>query len=375
MSSGPSVARTVLTATLTVLAVVGAIVLVYLLRQPLTWLALACFVAVAVSGPVGRLSKVMPRGLAITLVYLGVLLIPALVALIVLPPLLHAANDLVDQAPRYADDVQRWVHENETLRELDDEFDLVAQLQKQADELPARVGDAASWLGDLGMGIVNGIFAGVTILILSIFLVAGGRRPVETALELTIPQHAGRIGATLDRMAKAVGSYIAGALVQATIAGTLAFVVMTVLGVPFAGPLAVLVGLFGLIPMVGATIAAVIVGIVTLFQDFPTATIAWVVWAIVYQQVENTLIQPRIQKRAVGVPALGVMVAMLFGSALLGVLGALVAVPVAASLQIGVRDWRAWRAEQVLPLLEPPDDAAAEPPDDDPPTDPAPAPA
>jgi predicted PurR-regulated permease PerM len=91
----------------------------------------------------------------------------------------------------------------------------------------------------------------------------------------------------------------------------------------------------------------VIVGIVTVFNDFPTATVVWTIWAVVYQQVENTVIQPRIQKRAVGVHPLGVMVAVLFGGTLLGVAGALLAVPMAASLQIGVLAWWEYRQELV----------------------------
>ncbi|WP_084270169.1 AI-2E family transporter [Patulibacter minatonensis] len=345
MEPGRSIPRTVLAATLTILAVLAALALIYLLRGPLSWLAIAGFIAVAVSGPVGRLEKHMPRGLAVTAVYVGVLLIPALVGLIVIPPLVRAASDLIDQAPHYADEVQHYVQGNDTLRKLDDDFDLVDQLQNQADKLPARVGDAASWLGDLGLGIVNSVFAAVTILILSIFLLGSGRRWIDALLDIGTPDHADRIRGVLDRMAAAVGAYIGGAVLQALIAGTLAYVVMLILGVPFAAPLAVTVALFGLIPMIGATIAAVIVGIVTLFHDFPTATIIWVVWAVVYQQVENTIIQPRIQRRAVGVHPLGVMVAVLFGGSLLGVIGALLAVPMAASLQIGVQAWWAYRQE------------------------------
>lgn len=176
MDAGRSIPRSVLAATLTILAVAGVLALVWLLRGPLSWLALAGFIAVAVSGPVGRLQKRMPRGLAVLVVYLGVLLVPALVGLIVVPPLVRAASDLIDQAPGYADEVQRFVDDNETLRRLDDDFDLVRQLEEQADQLPARVGDAASWLGDLGVGIVNSVFAAVTILILSVFLVGSGRR-------------------------------------------------------------------------------------------------------------------------------------------------------------------------------------------------------
>ena len=105
---------------------------------------------------------------------------------------------------------------------------------------------------------------------------------------------------------------------------------LKILGVPFAGPLAVIIFFLDLIPLVGATIGAVLVGVVTVFNDFPTVTIIWVVWSIAYQQVENNLIQPQIQKRAVNINPFLVIVAVLFGSTLLGIVGALVAVPVAA---------------------------------------------
>ena len=101
-------------------------------------------------------------------------------------------------------------------------------------------------------------------------------------------------------------------------------------------------------PLVGATIGAIVVGIVTLFTDFPTATIIWVIYSVVYQQVENTLIQPQIQKRAVNVHPFIVLVSVLFGATLFGVLGALVAIPIAASVQIAIREWWTYRHDQTL---------------------------
>lgn len=341
-----SIPRTVLQTTLTILSVLAALALIYLLRGPISWVILAGFLAIAVSGPVTLLSRRIPRGLAITVVYVGVLLFPALISLVILPPVVNAAADLIDQAPEYANSLEKTVNENTTLQQLDDDFGIVDQIQKQADQLPARIGDAAGVLGDLGLGIVNSAFAAVTIIIFSVFLVANGRRWLDDLLVLSPVEHADRLRAVLDRMAQAVGSYIAGALVQGVIAGVLTWIVLTILDVPFAAPLAVLVGLFDLIPMVGATIAAVFVGILTLFYDFPTATIVWVVWSIIYQQLENTVIQPRIQKRAVGVHPFLVMVSVLCGGTLLGVAGALFAVPVAASIQIGIQAWWDWRKEQ-----------------------------
>jgi predicted PurR-regulated permease PerM len=101
----------------------------------------------------------------------------------------------------------------------------------------------------------------------------------------------------------------------------------------------VIAGLFSLIPLVGATIAAVLIGIVTLFENFPTATIIWTIWAIVYQQLENHLIQPQIQKRTVHVHPFITIVAVLFGGTLLGVMGAIVAIPIAASIQILIAEY------------------------------------
>ena len=152
------------------------------------------------------------------------------------------------------------------------------------------------------------------------------------------PEHAERIERTLRRIANAVGNYVGGALLQATIAGVASFIVLTILGVPFAGPLAVLVFVFDLIPVVGATIAAFLVAIVTIFVNFPVALIIWVVFAIVYQQVENYLIQPQIQKRATEIEPFVILVAVLFGSTLFGIIGALLAIPAAASIQIALHE-------------------------------------
>ena len=158
-----------------------------------------------------------------------------------------------------------------------------------------------------------------------------------------------RLRRALDNMAGAVAGYVAGALTIALIAGVATFIVLTILGVPFAAPLAVIAGLFSLIPLVGATIAAVLIGLVTVFEDFPTVTIIWAVWAIVYQQFENHVIQPQIQKRTVNVQPFITIVAVLFGATLLGVLGALVAIPAAASIQILVREYVDVRTMSIKP--------------------------
>ena len=356
MLAGESTSRIVFRAVLVVVAVALALYVIYLLRRPLSWIVIAAFIAVAVSGPVNVLSQHMKRGLAIAIVYLTLILIPIGVAAVIVPSLVGQAEDLADNAPEYAQDVTDYVNENETLRGLNEDYDITTKLEEEAATLPEKIPDAAGALRDIGVGFVNSVFAGITILILSIFMVSGGPRWIQSALSGRLlaggepaapprPEQKQRLERTLNHIGSAVGNYVGGALVQATIAGITSFIVLSILDVPFAAPLAVVVFFFDLIPLVGATLAAVLVALVTLFVNFPVALIVWVVFAIAYQQVENYVIQPQIQKRAVEVDPFVVLVAVLFGGTLFGIIGALLAIPAAASIQIAIREWMAYRRE------------------------------
>jgi predicted PurR-regulated permease PerM len=345
--------RIVLRVMLVVVAVVLTLALMYLLRQPLTWIFIAAFLAIALSGPVNFLSRRMRRGFAVAIVYVLLILTPfALIGLLV-PPIVTQANNLVQNLPEYADEVTEFVNENERLRQLQDDYDITGKLEEQAAKLPARLGDAAGVLGDIGVGLVNSIFAAVTILVLSIFILSSGRRFLDAWIREYQPNREDWWHRLFARIGNAIGNYVAGALLQATIAGVTSWIVLMILGVDFALPLAVIVFLLDLIPLVGATLGAIIVGIVTLFSDFPVDTIIWAAFAIVYQQVENNVIQPRIQARAVQLDPLIVLVSVLFGSALMGVLGALLAIPVAAALQITYREYRALRRQEPPPVAKP----------------------
>lgn len=357
LSTPRAVARTVLIA----VAVLVSLYLVYLVRKPLGWLFVAAFLAVALAGPVNFLQRRgMKRGFAITLVYLGLMAVPVALGALIVPPLVNEASNLAEQAPAYAADVTSFVNESETLNDLDADYDLTGTLREQAEKLPGELGGAAGTLRDVGLGLVSSIFALVTILILTAFMLGGGGRWIDHGLRYLPEDRAERMARVFSRSAAAVGNYVAGALAQATLAGILSFVVLSILGVPFAAPLAVIIFFLDLIPLVGATIGAVAVGVVTLFTNFPTATIVWVVWSIVYQQVENNVIQPQIQKRAVSINPFLVIVAVLFGSSLLGVLGALVAVPVAASIQIAAREYMDLRG--IRPRPPEPEEPPSEPP-------------
>jgi predicted PurR-regulated permease PerM len=348
-----------------VIASALALYLVYLLRRPLGWMFLAGFIAIAASGPVGALAKRMKRGFAIAIVYLGILLFPVALLSLLVPPIVTQVNHLIDDAPQYAQDVENFVNKNERLRKLNEDYDVTTKLQDEAAKLPSKAGDAAGLLADIGLGLVNSIFAGVTILTLSIFMVGGGPRWRRAFLESQPAHRAHRFERLFDHIGAAVGNYVLGALLQATIAGITAYLVLLAIGAPSPAALAVVVFVLDLIPLVGATLGAIVVGLVTLFGDFPVDTIIWVIWSVVYQQVENNVIQPRIQARAVKIEPFLVIVSVLFGATLFGLAGALLAIPVAASIQIAAREYARFRGDPDGAVLAEPKatDPGGEPPE------------
>jgi predicted PurR-regulated permease PerM len=342
-------ARVVLRVVMIVVLVFVVLYLIYLLRKPLTWIFIAGFLAVALSGPVDWLyRRTGRRGLAIALVYLALILVPVLLAAILVPPIVEQLNKLINNLPAYVTDLQDFIAKNDTLRRLEEDYNITAELQKQASTLPGKVGDAAGILSDIGLGLVNSVFAGVTIIVLSLFMIGSGRSWLDWMAERQSPERADWLKQLFDRIRRAVGNYVAGALGQALLAGVLAYLVLLILGVPYAGSLAVVIFLLDLVPLVGATLGAIIVGIITLFNDFPTTTIVWTVWSIVYQQVENNVIQPRIQARAVQVHPFVVLTSVLFGSTLFGVIGALLAIPVAAAIQIAIIEYNSFHQPEFL---------------------------
>ncbi|HWT22971.1 MAG TPA: AI-2E family transporter [Solirubrobacteraceae bacterium] len=357
--------RSIIRILLVIVGVVLALYLIWRLRQPLAWIFIAGFLAVALAGPVNWLSRRMRKGLAIALVYLALILTPVLIGALLIPPIVEQVNLLIQNLPEYAADLTEFVEGNDRLRELEEDYNITAELQNQAATLPARAGDAASILSNIGLGFVNSVFAGVTILVLSVFMVSSGRTWLDWMARRQGPEHGEWLQRLFTRIGNAVGNYVAGALGQALIAGVLAWIVLMILGVPYAGSLAVIIFLLDLVPLVGATLGAIIVGVITLFNDFPADTIVWVIWSIIYQQLENNVIQPRIQSRALQVHPFVVLTSVLFGSALFGVIGALLAIPIAAAIQISIVEYSRYRAqteEEQRAIPAPPPPPAVPPP-------------
>ena len=228
-------ARQIVRTVVTVVCVALALYLLYLLRKPISWILIAGFLAVALSPPVNVLSRHMRRGFAITITFLGLLAIPiALIALIV-PPLITEANDFADNVPQYARDVTKYVKENDRLRKINEDYDITSKLEDEAGKLPNRLGGAAGTLRDVGFGIVNSLFAAITILVLTAFILSNGRNWTDAAIRSRPPEQRERLRRALDNMASAVAGYVAGAMLIALIAGVATYVVLLILGVPFRG--------------------------------------------------------------------------------------------------------------------------------------------
>ncbi len=353
------------------LSVAAFSALLYLLvqiRSTLLLLGIAVFLAVALGPAVDFFCTRarLPRAASILLVYVLIVCVFGGVLSLIVPPVVNGATDLSRDIPGYVSDLR----ENKTIRKFDNKYDITSKLQDEANKLPDKLGDAAGALQSIASGVVNAAFQTLTILTMTFFLLLDGKRIASFLITRFGRHREERLRGIAERIYKSVSGYVGGALTITSINGILTFIVLTLLGVPFAVPLAVMMSFFGLIPLVGATIGGVLILIVTLFTDFPSATIIYGIFLIVYQQVENNVLQPFIFKRTVNVHPLAVIVAILAGAALLGVVGALVAIPIAASIQILLKEYFADKTITSDTVLLP-DDV---PPSDVPPRPEPPAP-
>jgi len=343
---------------LVTVAILGTLYLLYQVRSIVKMVFIAVFLAVALGPAVEFFQKRarMPRSLAILMTYLAILGGIFGLGLLVVPPIVNGVNDLVDAVPGYVQDIRN----NKTLRKYDDKYHVTDKLNQEAKKLPNRLGDAAGALTSVTVGVFSAAVQLVTVLVLTFFFLKDGQRMIEWWLRQMGPGRAPRARAVLDDVYRAVAGYVVGNFLISLIAGTSTYIVLKILDVPFAVPLAVLMAFLDLIPLVGATIGGVIIGIVCAITDFPGDVIVWGIFFIVYQQVENNLLQPVIYRRTVSVHPLLVLIAVLIGGSQLGVLGALLAIPVVAGIQIVVKDW--WNARRGAIAVTGPD-AERPPPD------------
>lgn len=336
-------ARTVAKVILTATAVVAGLYLLWLIRGVIGIVFISVFLAVALGPAVdffqGRFK--LNRAAAILATYTALLLVVVAIGFLVVPPIVEQTAKFVENVPEYVADLR----DNATVRGIDEQYEITPTLEREAEKLPARFGDAASTLQDLVLGVFSAVITIVTVLVLAFFLLLDGRRLFEWAIRELGPTRGPRIRAIGEDVYQSVGGYVIGNLTISLIAGVSTYLILTLLAVPFAVPLAVLMAFLDLVPLVGASIAGFVIAVVAaLGGDFPQDLILWTVFLIVYQQIENNLLQPAIYRRTVALHPMLVIVAILIGAALLGIVGALLAIPIAGAIQIVVKDW--WRTRR-----------------------------
>jgi predicted PurR-regulated permease PerM len=321
---GPPSVRAIVRVVLVIVGILAALYLIYLVRSVLGLFLIAVFFALAIAPAVNFLdNRRVPRSLAILLVYVSIAAGIFGIGLLVVPPLVDGVNNLSNDLPGYVDDLRH----NKTFREYDNKYDITKKLQQQANDLPSKLGDAAGTLRDVTVNVFSRFVQLFSILVITFFLLMDGRRILEFGYRQLSPQHEARARSVASDISDAIAGYVFGNFVISVLAGLVTFVTLEAIGVPFAVPLAVLFAFFDLIPLIGATLGGILVGIVVAFVSFPGGLLVWAVVLIVYQQIENNMIQPVVYGRTVAIHPLVVIVAVLIGSALLGILGALVAIP------------------------------------------------
>jgi predicted PurR-regulated permease PerM len=303
-------------------------------RSVLVLLLISAFLAIGLNPAVESLERRrMRRGPAVGVVLLGVLVGFTLFGLAIVPPIVEQAQSFTDQAPEYLRELQA----NERIAELDERYGVLDRARAFVDD-PARVGGSL-FGGVLGVGkvVFSAFFSALTVLILTLYFLASLPSIKATAYRMVPRSRRARVGLLTDEILTRVGGYVAGALTIAGAAGLTTFTLLTVLRVEYPIALAVLVAVFAVVPLIGATIGATVVVVVALFTSVQAGVIC-AVFFVIYQQVENYVLYPRIMKRSVDVSPAGTVVAVLIGGSLLGVLGALLAIPMAAAVQLVLKE-------------------------------------
>ena len=317
-------------ASLGVLATAAAAAAVYAARAVLIRALIALFLAISLDPAVRLLTRWhLRRGLAVLVIILVTLGLTGAILQSVIPAMVSQFDALVKDFPRYLASLQR---RSASFRELSDRFHLTGEIENLLASLPARL---SSGLLGLTSRLFSALVSTLTVAVLTIYFMADLPRLRRGAVLLFPRVHRAQFSRIADVLIDKVGAYMIGNIVVSIVAGLAAFAALTALGVPFAVPLAFVVAVTDLIPMIGATLGAVICVLVALLATsvWPT-TVLVAAFFVLYQQLENYLIAPRVMRGAVKLSPTAVLLAALTGGTALGLIGALMAIPVAAGVTV-----------------------------------------
>jgi predicted PurR-regulated permease PerM len=331
----------VLRIVLVLVATALALYLVYRIRSTLQLLAIALFLALALFPVVDAVTVRVkaPRGIVILGIYLILAMLVALIGYVVIPSLVKELQMLSRNAPHYAAELRR----NATFRHYDDHYHITAKLVRDARRLPELLARLAGPLKDVTVGAFSFVTQLLAVLAITFLLTKHGQQYAEMGLQLT-GRRQQRYRQVIIDIKDAVAGYTLGNIIISVLATIATWIVLSILGVPYALALGFVVGFFDLIPLIGATLGAIVVSLATVPVNFPTATIVWIVFILIWQRFEDYVVQPLVYRRALKVNPIVTIVSVLVGGELLGILGVLLAIPTAAAIQIILRDW--WSARK-----------------------------
>jgi predicted PurR-regulated permease PerM len=336
-------ARTVFIA----LGLLLGVVLVLVVQEALLSIALALVFVLGLDPPVTALERRgWGRGKAALVVFAAIGLAVFVIVVWAVAPVWGEVREFVQKLPGYIDEAKS----NAPLKDIDDGTQTMTKLQSVAEDAAKQIPEAARNLLGAAAGAVGTVFSLVTLAFLTLFGTIGKPTLQRSALALMAPGTAARVDRTVGGVSRTISFALLGNIAISVIAGITVGVAAVIVGAPSPVVLALIVGLFDLIPQVGSAIAAFIVCIVTLIASGLGPALVLLVVILVYQQLENYMIQPAVMKTAVELSPFATIAVVMVGSALLGVVGAILAVPVAASVKIVVNELSSGRRARMAAL-------------------------
>ena len=318
-------------------ATLGALTAIVLMRalasvsQIFILILIALFLAMGLNPAVEALRRrKMSRVTAVTIIFTSVIAFVVFFALVVAPPVISQGTQLINKAPTLLGDLTN----NATINKLNDQYGIIDTLQSRLTSVTSDGTLLISAFGGVigvGKSVLSGFFTFLTILVLTLYFITSLPQAVNLGLSLVPASRRERVGHLTNAIIARVGSFVGSQIVIAAMASVFVFVLSLVLGLPSPIAIGMIVFVCGLIPLVGHFLGSGIVTIIALTQSIAIGVIAFVAY-VVYVQIENYVVTPRIMKRTLAVPGAVTIISALIGSSLLGLVGGLLAVPVAASI-------------------------------------------
>jgi predicted PurR-regulated permease PerM len=330
--------RTILTALATIIAVAVALEVMWIARHVIVWILISVFLALAMNPAVDFFQRhgIRRRGLAAGLTYVLVLGALAGIGALFVPTIVSQVSDFVGKVPDYVRDI---THGKGRLGFLETKYHIAERIRNAVHDGGAkRVLGLSGTAVSVTKGVITIVVGTITIAFLTFFMLLEGPKWVERTYALLPAESRPRWRRVANDIYRTVGGYVTGNLLISLIAGVATTIVLLILGVPYAVALGLIVAILDLIPLAGATLAAIIIASVAFLHSIPAGIIV-IAFFVVYQQVENHLLQPIVYGRTVQLSPLVVLIAVLIGAELAGILGALGAIPVAGAFQVLLADW------------------------------------